>query len=141
MTESDVRRRTGLSRKTVERIRKELKPGQDYHEKDGVVELTPAGVAALEQRGIAVPNSDEILAHEKKTGVVARVVRCFPLNQCILEAQKKDGELVKVRVRDNRLFVRDQEIPIMPQPDMATWLLACRQPRIRGRLRWEGQDL
>lgn len=146
MTESTVRRVSGLSRATMALIRKELREGEHYTTDAGRIDLTKAGVAELRRRGVvegSLSGAEPDGSAKKNAAaaeLVATVARGFP-NLFILEARTDAGEVVKVRVRDNRLFVPGQRIPIVAQPDVPTFLLGCRQPHVRGKLAWkEGES-
>jgi hypothetical protein len=109
-------RKTGISRKTLRDMRRQ----------------EAAELEQLQEHASVAPD-------EKKTAVLAVVLRCYPINPRVVDARlKESGDLVRVRVRDNRLFVPGQEMPVIPEKDGASiYVLACRHPVIRGRLRWE----
>lgn len=156
-TELAVSEETGVSRSVLRRLRAGMKEGEHFVRGDNGITYTEAGLVALEGVGVVMPRKkptagssvvdgvEDGLAPEtgvaqavdgamaKKTAVVTRTF----VNLRILEAELESGNLVNVRVRDNRMFAKGMKIPVlMPDDGTKVWRLGCRQPRIRGRIAW-----
>lgn len=160
MTEIEVAEVTGVSRRILRTFRSDLQPGVHFIETRSGITYTLDGLDVLRSRGIDIPKTqppavgphggDDEAGHgpapetalaglpDAEAGKkLARVTRTFHINKRVLEAQVDGGGEVRVRVRDSDMFVKGQEIPIRPAGDgTPMWVLACRHPHIRGRLRW-----
>ncbi len=100
----------------------------------GVLQLSPAGQAQLWQEfGLGEVAAENAPAAENEGGPVRVRVEGLPLNTHLLLARLGDLA-VRVRVRDNRVFIRGQEVlarkSVGGPEDM--YELAQRHPRRRG---------
>lgn len=132
--EDDLAVSLGLNRDEMRALRRQhLVEGVTWHRREKRLWVTDEGVALIHAAvGVAAQN-----APEKKEGAAGReltVTRIPSRNTRILEAQKKDGRPVRVRVTSNVNFIPGMVIHAReegPYEDVMT--LEGRCPRYRGR--------
>ena len=137
--EDDIAAELGLDRDAMRGLRRaHLQEGVNWRRHQRRVELSMDAVALIRSAvvGEKEPASPEApAAPEKEPAPDLLTVLRIPRNQRIVEAKKKDGRVVRVRVRDNKNFVAGMEIRARHIPadfeDMMT--LEGRCPRWRGR--------
>lgn len=132
--EDDLAQTLGLNRDEMRALRKNhLVEGVTWQRKAKRLWITPEGVAII-HGALGVPAA---IAPEKKEGARGnelKVTRIPTRNTRILEAQKKDGRTVRVRVPSNVNFLPGMTISAReegPYADVMT--LEGRCPRYRGR--------
>ena len=158
MLEAEVSRVTGVSRTTLKKLRQGLQAGVHFVDGSAGVAFTADGLMALRGIGVEVPDKKPVAGLEVEDGAegglapetavaglpasetgkkMARVRRANFINTRVMECELDEGPVVRVRVRDSQLFVKGQQVPVVPAGDGSPmWLLACRHPRVRGRINW-----
>lgn len=140
--ESMIREALGVSRQAVKKMRDEnLVEGVDFRRVKNRVELTQEAAKRLVQHTgkgdpekIVQAAAEGLPAAEKKSRREdGKVTRIFAPNHLVLECELPGGDLVPVRVRDNRKFIVGQVIPLI-QGDGCLWFLDAPQPHVRGRI-------
>lgn len=140
--EQVVAEKLGVSRDQVREFRRDNLYKDRHFVTGRSIRLTPEGVEAVQERFVG-DGADGIEFGEKKAAerhLTGKVSRMYCRNRRILLVRLEDGELQKVRVRDNRKFVIGQEVPIRGKAGEHVWLLDCPHPKRRGRLKWNAGD-
>ena len=127
--EREVAERLGVTREEVREFRKQNMYLHVDFENGRPIMLTEDGVAKLAAHfgGEDIP---------EKTIRAGTVVKIFVPNTKFIEVELEGGEVGRVLVRDNSLFVKGQRVPVVKLRGVAVWRLGCRPPRARGRLNW-----
>jgi len=144
MFEDDVAAKMGLSRDQLRDIRsKEMDKGRDWRVHKNRVVLLPSGIEAIKRRLPEAPCIDPETEPERaprgaeagESAKTGHVCRLFGINIQLMEVRlEENGAEVRVKVRNNRMFVIGQRVPV--KRDGETWFLGCRHPVARGRLNW-----
>ncbi len=131
--EDDLAAELGLNRDEMRRQRRaHLVEGVTWLRKNKRLWLTEEGVRLIKE-AMGVRPEPVLERRSEAEGETLRVLR-IPRNARILEAEKKDGGVVRVRVSSNVNFVPGMEIKARtegPYGDVMT--LEGRCPRFRGR--------
>lgn len=143
-TEADFARRMGITRLSAKKARRDnLIVDVDVGRACGQIWLSQSGVDKLEaligsgeggSEGVAEKTRHNESSQELE--MVARVLRRFAINTRIIDAVFGDA-VIRVRVMDSGMFVPGMEIPVKKTGTGSVWLLACPQPRVKGRLPWK----
>jgi len=145
MTEEDgvieeqvLAERIGVTRDAVREFRKE----NLYIDKDFLsgrsIRLTKNGAEKVAEhfRVPDMPLTEKTPPRARGEAVEAVVKKIFGVNRRMIEVEMESGERKRVKVRNNRKFVVGQVVPIKGHESTAVWVLACPQPKARGRVRW-----
>ena len=131
--EDDLAAELGLNRDEMRALRRShLVEGETWLRKNKRLFLTAEGVRLI-KGAVGVRPEPVMEKRSEVAGETLRVLR-MPRNTRILEAEKKDGRVVRVRVSSNVNFVVGMEIRARaegPYGDVMT--LEGRCPRFRGR--------
>lgn len=130
--EDDIAQQLGLNRDEMRNLRKKhLVEGVTWMRENKRTVITAEGVTIIKTAlGVSVEHAPE----KKAPGEELTVLRIPSRNTRILEAEKKDGRRVRVRVHNNVNFVPGMTIRARtdgPYEDVMT--LEGRCPRFRGR--------
>lgn len=141
--EKDLAEAAGVSRSVLQKKRADLlTDGEDYGRvKNATAYTVPAASRLLAELGVASPaNALERALRglpddsQKNAPTLAEVVRRFQPNTSVMECRlKKTGDLVLVKVNDNRMFNVGQTIPVKKSLTDIHFLDAP-QPRRNGKV-------
>lgn len=134
----------GLPRKRIVALRRRaLREGQHWVVYEGQVVFTARGLQLLRdylsqlgelakpgEAPDAAPGPAPAGPPQRES---VRVVRTFP-NARLMQAKRKDGSLVLVRVRDNTNFMAGMAVPVVHDATLNAWQYVGRLPRRKGRL-------
>jgi hypothetical protein len=129
--EADAARTLGV---TPERLRGLRKTLADFMVTDGARRgYSPEGWSRLKDL-LGLPKDDLPPPDTSPPKKELAVVLACCTNPNLLVAAVENVRIL-VRVKDNRLFVPNQQIPVRPpERDGGVWSLGCRHPVLRGRL-------
>ena len=123
----------GLERKIIRGIRQERLNADDWTKRGNHIVYTETGEHAL-RNAIQVMLSSEELSEPLPVLDDQEVkITHIPLNPRIVIGQLLD-EVIKVKVRDNRNFIRGMRLSARPPAEgSTTWVMIGRCPRWRGK--------
>jgi len=135
INETDLAARIGVNRELVRVFRNEKLEEGKHFAAGRSIKLTREGAQEVEKYfGVAHIKTKEIGGRAAHRAIVRQI---FGVNRGIIEVELEDMSRKRVKVRNNRLFVVGQEIPVIGTESCPVWRLACPQPRSRGRVRWK----
>lgn len=147
MTQTELSKQTGINPKILSEIRKESLTENEHFEKKGRgFFYLPAGVALVEKllsESSGDPNATSAttvcVPTPKKHPVVDLVAVSMPKNTRIIFArplEKKDAQLVRVRVADNREWQKNMVMENCTHIHTDYYEFAGRMPRNKKRMRF-----
>lgn len=140
--ESELTKRLGISRDSIAGLRKRsLTRGEDWSKAGRVIVYTKSGAERLiKLAGISIPPDEKKLSTAATNGHSEEeltFIRGGFTNRRIIQAKRKNGELVSVRVRSTKNFTPNDHLGFpMTFParrDGGVWVLTRPLPRWRGK--------